>query len=290
MIWNPPAYCWPNGSSSAACFSIDVDATSPYLWQHRDRSPNGLAILEHRQYGMRQGLSRIVKMLDCLGVKGSFFVPGIVAKENPDLLPGLLSRGHEIALHGYYHEIVGETQDQRFSEALEASIDIFKVQTGQKPVGFRSPAWEMTPHMLTELAQHGLWDSSLMGSDTPYNIQGVTEVPVRWDNDDAIFFKFLGAGDTPPRSDREIFQKWQNDAAAQARSNGLFMLTIHDWISGRAVRVEMLEALFKPIVADPSIWIATCGELAEHHRTLKTSLEVTPPLITPINQRDYSNE
>ena len=114
---------------------------------------------------MRQGLSRIVKMLDRLGVKGSFFVPGIVAKENPDLLPGLLSRGHEIALHGYYHEIVGETQDQRFSEALEASIEIFKVQTGQKPVGFRSPAWEMTPHMLTELAQYGLWDSSLMGSD-----------------------------------------------------------------------------------------------------------------------------
>ncbi len=289
MIWNPPPYAWPDSATSAACFSVDVDATSPYLWQYRDGLPTGLAVREHRRYGMRQGLTRMVAMLDRVGIKGSFFVPGVVAEENPDLLPGLLERGHEIALHGYYHEIVAETSDPRFTDALEASIDLFVAQTGQKPAGFRSPAWEMTPHMLAELTRHGLWDSSLMGSDVPYTIAGVTEVPVRWDNDDAIFFKFLGGGDKSPRPDREVFIQWQSDAGAQQRDGGLFMLTVHDWISGRAARVEMLEELFQPLVDDPSVWVTTCGALAAHHQTVRNGLVISPGDVTPVNDRDPSH-
>ena len=290
MIWNPAPYLWPDGKSAAACFSVDVDATSPYLWHYRDGLPNGIAAPEHRQYGMRQGLSRLVAMLDRLGIKGSFFVPGVVAEENPDLLPGLVKRGHEIGLHGYYHEIVADTSDQRFTDALAASIELFIAQTGQKPAGFRSPAWEMTPHMLAQLSSYGLWDSSLMGSDTPYTISDVTEVPVRWDNDDAIFFKFLGAGDKPPRTDHEVFSQWQDEAGAQRRSGGLFMLTVHDWISGRAARVEMLEKLFRPLVDDSRCWIATCGELAAHHLTLPEKLQINLGEVIPINSRNPINE
>ncbi|MEP2640948.1 MULTISPECIES: polysaccharide deacetylase family protein [Roseobacteraceae] len=268
MNWSPLPYAWPDGYRSAACFSVDVDATAPWLWQHRDGLPNTLAAAEHRSYGMRRGLARMVDMLDRVGIKGSFFVPGIVARDNPDLLPGLIARGHEIALHGFLHELAGDITDAQFSDALGASIDVFVAQTGQKPAGFRSPAWEMTPHMLADLRRNGLWDSSLMGEDVPYQIEGVTEVPVRWDNDDAIFFKFLGAGDKSPRPDREVGQQWADDAAAQMGHGGLFMLTVHDWISGRASRVDMLERLFQPLVDTPHVWVATCGQIAAHHQQM----------------------
>ncbi|WP_171132885.1 polysaccharide deacetylase family protein [Ruegeria sp. HKCCA6707] len=284
MNWNPTPYPWPDCYRAAACFTVDVDATSPWLWQHRDKIPSGIAALEHRQYGMRQGLARMVAMLDRLNIPGSFFVPGIVAKDNPDLLPSLIERGHEIGLHGFYHEIVSETSDAQFTDALEASIELFVAQTGTRPAGFRSPAWEMTPHMLSELRRHGLWDSSLMGHDLPYQIDGVTELPVRWDNDDAIFFKFLGAGDRPPRSEAEICARWTNEARAQIRDGGLFMLTVHDWISGRAARVELLSDLFEPLCADETVWVTTCGEIARHHQTVG-GLEVTSQTVTPINER-----
>lgn len=290
MIWDPAPYPWPNGKRAAACFSVDVDATSPWLWQHRGALPETLCALEHRQYGMRAGLSRMVAMIDRLGIKGSFFVPGVVAEQNPELLPGLLERGHEIALHGYYHEIVAETSDARFTEALEASLEIFERQTGQKPAGFRSPAWEQTPHMLAALKRHGLWDSSLMGHDTPYLINGVTEVPVRWDNDDAIFFKFLGAGDKSPRPDREVGAQWADDAAAQLRDGGMFMLTVHDWISGRAGRVDMLERVLRPLVDDDQVWVATCGEIAAHHTTTGHGPQVTLAPIIPVDHRGPRNE
>lgn len=277
MIWDRTPYPWPDGKQAAACFSVDVDATAPWLWQHRDGPPDTLAAVEHRRYGMRAGLSRMVAMLDRLGIAGSFFVPGIVAEENPDLLPGLVARGHEIALHGYYHEIVSETSDQQFTDALGSSIDLFVAQTGTAPEGFRSPAWEMTPHMLAELKRLNLWDSSLMGHDVPYRIAGVTEVPVRWDNDDAIFLKFLGRGDAAPRPDREMSDRWHDEAAAQIRDGGLFMLTVHDWISGRAGRVEMLERLWRPIVENADVWTAPCGQIATHHQSVAAAgLDVSP--------------
>lgn len=289
MIWNRTPYTWPEGKLSAACFSVDVDANAPWLWQHRNALPVALGAREHRQYGMRAGLVRMVRMMDRLGIKGSFFVPGVVAQDNPELLPGLLERGHEIALHGFYHELVAEISDGQFTEALEASIDIFVSQTGQRPKGFRSPAWEMTPHMLNELQRHALWDSSLMGEDVPYRIAGVTQVPVRWDNDDAIFFKFLGAGDKSPRPDAEVERQWAGDAAAQIRDGGLFMLTVHDWISGRAARVDMLERLWRPLVEDDSVWCASCGQIAAHHETLTHSLQVSLDRLLPVEKRHADN-
>lgn len=285
MIWDPRPYRWPDGYTSAAVFTVDVDATAPYLWQHRSGIPRTLAVPEHRQYGMRRGLARMVAMLDRIGVKATFFVPGVVAEENPYLLPGLLERGHEIALHGYYHELVSETSDQEFTDALERSLDLFVAQTGQRPTGFRSPAWEMTPHMLSELTRLGLWDSSLMGEDVPYSIAGVTELPVRWDNDDAIFFKFLGAGDKSPRPDADVVAQWRGDASAQADDGGLFMLTVHDWISGRAARVKMLEDLFAPLVTNPKIWVTTCGALAAHHAENSGTLSVEASTMKPVDER-----
>lgn len=290
MIWDPTPYPWPGGRRSATCFSVDVDATAPWLWEHRGGVPDTLAALEHRRYGMRAGLARMVAMLDRLGISGTFFVPGVVAEENPELLPGLVERGHEVALHGYFHEIVAETSDERFDDALGASIDVFVKQIGTRPAGFRSPAWEMTPHMMAGLKRESLWDSSLMGHDLPYRVAGVTEIPVRWDNDDAIFLKFLGAGDKSPRPDREVGAQWADEAAAQGRDGGLFMLTVHDWISGRAARVEMLERVLRPLVEDPSVWMARCGEIAAHHDTVPTGLEVALEDTVAADRRDVRND
>lgn len=286
MIWEPAPYPWPEGFSSAAAITVDVDAVAPYLWQHRDGMPVTLSALEHRQYGMRRGFARMVGMLDSLRVKGTFFVPGVVAEENPALLPGLLERGHEIALHGYFHELVADTTDAVFSEALERSIAVFKAQTGKTPRGFRSPAWEMTPNMLKELRRHGLWDSSLMGEDVPYTIDGVAELPVRWDNDDAIFFKFLGAGDKSPRPDAEVFDQWNADAEAQQADGGLFMLTVHDWISGRAARVGLLERLLRRIIENETVWLTTCDALASHHQTVGSALSVEAKIPTALSKRE----
>jgi peptidoglycan/xylan/chitin deacetylase (PgdA/CDA1 family) len=260
-------YIWPDGHQSAACFTLDFDAHAPHFWIHRKEMPQLLSHLEQRRFGPRVGIHRILDLLDRFGVKGTFFVPAKVAEDFPGILPHLVDKGHEIGLHGYFHELATELSDAGFTHALGASVELFERQTGQRPKSFRSPAWEMTPHMLAEVKRFGFYDSSLMGYDHPYTIDGVTEVPVQWTLDDAIYFKFLGGGGDmgAPAAPGPLLDGWIDEWEVLHRFGSLFMLTVHDWISGRAQRIAMLERLLGRITAEKSVWWATVSEVASHH-------------------------
>jgi peptidoglycan/xylan/chitin deacetylase (PgdA/CDA1 family) len=278
------AYVWPKGYRGGFCFTVDVDATSPYLWSLKDDPPSRLmGQMEQRLFGPRTGIWRILDLLNRYEIKGTFFVPGTVATSYPDLLPAFVEGGHEIGLHGYFHELVAQTSDAEFTEALEASLEVFKRQVGIVPKGFRSPAWEMTPHMLAEVKRHGLYDSSLMGFDHPYTLDGVTEVPVQWVVDDAVYFKFVGGGGDkwPPAATGPILETWIDEFEALQRFGGLFMLTVHDWISGRAHRIRMLERLLDRVRTDQSCWIATVADLAAYHAASENYSRFAVPIETP---------
>jgi len=279
-----PAYQWPDGVRSAFCFSVDVDEQSPLLWGLREGPPSRmLGHAEQRAFGSRVGIWRLLDMLDRVGIRGSFYVPAVVAERHPILLPQLVERGHEVGLHGYFHELAQQSSDAEFTAALDASLELFLRQTGQQPTGFRSPAWEMTPHMLEQVRQRGLYDSSLAGFDHPYTIADVVEIPVQWLLDDAIYFKFLGGGADhwPPSPTRDVEQLWLDEWEGLHRFGGLCMLTVHDWISGRAHRILMLERLLERVCSEPSCWVATGAELAQHHAGSTNQQRFSVPAQTP---------
>ncbi len=287
-----PAYEWPKGKQSAVLLSVDVDAIAPYLWEHRDGIPDRLARLEIRRFGLRSGLGRLLDLFYRYRVKASFYVPAVVAECDPDLLPALLAAGHEIGLHGYFHELVRDIREDEFSAALDSSLELFERQTGRLPVGFRSPAWEMTPDMLVEIKARRLtYDSSLMGFDHPYDIDGVVEIPVQWALDDAIFYKFEGSGNErwAPVSGNAVLEDWLAEWRALHRFGGLFTLTVHDWISGRGQRIAMLEKLLEAMTAEPGTWIATAAEIAGHHASSVNSgrFSVTSAIPTAIGARRF---
>jgi hypothetical protein len=61
----------------------------------------------------------------------------------------------------------------------------------------------------------------------------------------------------------------------------MMMLTVHDWISGRAGRVRMLEKLLDVVTASPGVWIATVGELAAHHAASANAQRFSVPMRLP---------
>lgn len=290
-----PRYRWPEGYDSAFCFSIDVDEHSPLLWGLREQAPSRLlGHAEQRAFGSRVGIWRLLDLLAKYRVRASFFVPAVVAERHPQLLPRFVEDGHEIGLHGYFHELATQSSDLEFTRALDASIELFRNQTGQSPTGFRSPAWEMTRHMLDEVRQRGLYDSSLAGFDHPYTLGGVVEVPVQWALDDAIFFKFLGGGadQWPPSSTDAVLAMWIDEWEGLHDAGGLFMLTVHDWISGRMHRIRMLSRLLERVTREPGCWIATAGEIASHHAQSANHRAFDVPVDTPmaIGPRRFDQE
>ena len=279
-----PAYVWPEGRSSAFCFTVDVDAHSPLLWGLREQPASKLVgQFEQRLFGPRVGIWRLLDLLARHDIRGSFFVPAVVAETFPELLPAFVERGHEVGLHGFFHEIVAHTSDAEFSAALDASLALFQRQVGLTPKGFRSPAWEMTPHMMAELHARGMYDSSLSGFDNPYTLGGVVEVPVQWAIDDAVYFKFLGGGvdHWPPSASRPVLETWTDEWETLNAEGGLFMLTVHDWISGRAHRIRLLDTLLSTVARTPGAWIATVGEVAAYHAASVNHDRFMVPLSTP---------
>jgi peptidoglycan/xylan/chitin deacetylase (PgdA/CDA1 family) len=278
-----PAYEWPEGKSSAFCFTIDVDAESPYQWSLPEGAPVALGQIEQRLFGPRVGIWRLLDLLDRYGIKATLFVPGLVAKNHPELLPTFVARGHEIGLHGYFHELATEAGPEEFARAMDESLALFKSQAGVVPKGFRSPAWEMTPFMLAEVKRRGLYDSSLMGFDHPYTIDGVTQIPVLWAVDDAVYFRFTGSAQdrAPPSAQNGILDAWLDEWEVLHREGRMMMLTVHDWISGRAGRVRMLEKLLDVVTASPGVWIATVGELAAHHAASANAQRFSVPMRLP---------
>ncbi|GAC1449240.1 MAG: polysaccharide deacetylase family protein [Desulfuromonadaceae bacterium] len=134
---------------------------------------------------VHRNLERILALLDEHRQKGTFFMLGSVAENDPALAPMICSAGHEIASHGYSHRLVSDLTPQQFRDELLLTERILSEQTGQRPFGYRAPQWslsEKTAWSFAILREQGYrYDSSLNplpfvgnfhGSRTPYRLEG----------------------------------------------------------------------------------------------------------------------
>lgn len=262
-------YQWPEGKRCAVAFSIDFDGESPYYWRNRNENSSAIGELEQRAFGPREGIYRILDMLSRLDIRASFFIPGITAEKYPEAVEAIAKAGHEIGLHGYLHERVDLLNSIELEQCIVQGKQAIERIIGPREMGFRSPSWEMTEEMFDMLKKHRIkYDSSLMGYDHPYWIDGMPEIPVQWLLDDAIFFRYLGGGmnGLPPANPSTVMDTWEQEFEGIKRYQGLFLLTVHCWISGRGSRIIALEKLLLKLKQDSEVWWATCEEIAAHHQ------------------------
>ena len=263
-------YQWPKGKRCAFVFSVDVDIEGPMLWRMRGKEVKGFGELEQRRYGERVGLKRLLDLQDEFAIKASYYIPGYEAEIYPWILPTLGEKGHEVGLHGYHHELVNQLSDEENARVVDKAIHVFQRQLGFAPIGYRSPAWELTSALPAQLQERGIfYDSSLMGFDHPYSVNGLTELPVNWLTDDAVYFKFSGGGldNWHPAPPQLVLSSWLEEWEAIYEFGGLFMLTVHPWISGKGQRIRMLRQLLQHVSKKSNVWITTAQEVAQYHQS-----------------------
>jgi peptidoglycan/xylan/chitin deacetylase (PgdA/CDA1 family) len=270
------SYPWPGGARAAVCFTLDFDGESPYLWRNRDRRDDAVGELEQRRYGPRRGMANLLSMMDGLGLRATVFVPGWIAATYPEQVAEVHRRGHELALHGWCHEPPTGLTGDELHATLDRAIRTLEGISGERPVGYRSPSWDMTGGVFPVLRALGIgYDSSLMGDDRPYEVDGVVEVPVDWATDDAPYYRYVGGDPRPPAPTGPVRDAWAAEIAAARRHGTLCMITVHPWLSGRPARVDALEELLAPVVADAELCTPTVRELAAHHRARDGGRTVT---------------
>ncbi|WP_312525367.1 polysaccharide deacetylase [Paracoccus sp. (in: a-proteobacteria)] len=259
---------WPGGARCAVALSFDSDHETNEL---RDGGKS-IGRLSWGQYGNRRGLPRIREVLDRFDARASFFVPGVAAELYPDEQKSLVDDGHEVALHGWIHEVNTQVPPAQERDLMLRAADTLERITGVRPVGMRTPSWDYSANTLAIAEELGLvYDSSLFADDDPYEIMhegratGIVELPVEWIRDDAPYFMMNRFGAqrpyTPPTAVLDIFLREFEGAYAEG---GLFLLTMHPHVTGYRSRVFILEELLRRITEKGDCWVTTHAEIARH--------------------------
>lgn len=106
-----------------------------------------------------------LKILDLLSKYDShatFFVLGWIAERKPQLVKEIHQRGHEIASHGYAHQLVYNQSAEDFREDIKKSKVILEDIIGKGIYGYRAPCFSITNWALEIVKQEGfLYDSSI---------------------------------------------------------------------------------------------------------------------------------
>lgn len=280
-------FSWPSGFRAAACFTFDMDAESSTLWNHPEAA-GYLDVMTHQAYGPRTGVPRILRILDQLGIRCTFFVPGYSAERWPEVARSVRDAGHEIGHHGYLHEhsrsATPEDEERRLVRGLEALDAVL----GVRPIGYRAPMWNMSYTLPALLARHGFrYNSGLMDADHPYRLAvsgepgapTLIELTAHWSHDDGPAYSYIPGftGSGVIQSPSAVLERWTLELEALVEEGGLFILTNHPFVSGRASRAAALGQLIRRAQNLGGVWITTCAEIAAHVETLD---------LTPVIHRE----
>jgi peptidoglycan/xylan/chitin deacetylase (PgdA/CDA1 family) len=249
--------------------SFDVDNETVTI-RYGETSVGALSM---GQFGARVGLGRVLTLLDARKIPASFFIPSVSLALHPEMGPAIQRSGrHEVAVHGWVHEMNATLPDSAERVLLTKAVDELTRATGRRPVGYRAPSWNFSPNTLTILREMGFrYESSLMADERPYELNqrgvptGIVEIPVEWILDDAPLFDPRGERYSPPR---EVAQVWMDEFDRAYAEGTMFVLTMHPHVIGHRSRLVALELLLDHIkaTAGDNVWYATHAEAAEYVR------------------------
>jgi polysaccharide deacetylase family protein (PEP-CTERM system associated) len=107
----------------------------------------------------------LLAIFEQFDVRGTFFVLGWVAERYPQLVRDIAARGHEIACHGFSHQLVYEQSPEVFYEETARSKNLLEQITGSAVLGYRAANYSIVRESLWALdilAELGfVYDSSI---------------------------------------------------------------------------------------------------------------------------------
>jgi polysaccharide deacetylase family protein (PEP-CTERM system associated) len=86
---------------------------------------------------------RVLELFDRAGVRATFFVLGWVADRFPALVRRIAAAGHEVASHGYHHQLLYVLTPQQFREDVRRAKNALEHAAGQAVLGYRAPSFSV---------------------------------------------------------------------------------------------------------------------------------------------------
>jgi peptidoglycan/xylan/chitin deacetylase (PgdA/CDA1 family) len=140
---------WPNGARLAVSVSMQFEAggqpisgaggpiTEAVLPGFPDLGQNSFY-----EYGAREGVPRILDLLDRHSIKMTSFMIGDAVRRHPDVAAEIVRRGHEAGAHGRSWQRQYQLPRPQETEWITDSVAAIEDTTGTRPTGVsRSTYW-----------------------------------------------------------------------------------------------------------------------------------------------------
>jgi polysaccharide deacetylase family protein (PEP-CTERM system associated) len=98
-----------------------------------------------------QNTHRLLDLFDEAGIRATFFVLGWVADRFPALVRRIASAGHEVASHGYNHQLLYSLTPEQLREDVRSAKSALENTIGAPVVGFRAPSYSVITSSLWAL-------------------------------------------------------------------------------------------------------------------------------------------
>ena len=148
----------PKDSSKSILITVDVE---DWFQVENLRPAFPIETWDSRELRLEKSTSLLLDLFDRHDVQATFFVLGWIAERLPHLVSEINSRGHEIASHGYKHELCSGLACTILREDLLRSKNLLEDISGSLVVGYRAPNFSVTRDLIDTLGALGFrYDSS----------------------------------------------------------------------------------------------------------------------------------
>ena len=268
------------------CLTFDFDAMSGFI----ARGMTSATPVSRGEFGADVATPRILELLKKYRIRSSWYIPGHTLETYPDRCKQVYDAGHEIGHHGWTHVPPALLTRQEEEDGLIRANEQIKKLTGRYARGYRSPAWDLSPHSVELLLKHGfIYDSSMMGNDfTPYRVrQGdlinldqaavfgkttrLIEMPVSWTLDDHPHFEFIRTKEWVLQglmNANLVLDDWINDFNYMKKKLdwGVIIYTFHPYVIGRGGRMLILEKLIRKLKDKGVVFTTVEAAAAEYEK------------------------
>ena len=258
---------WPNGARIAVVVTCLMENWSgdkgpPFSVQTTSlkAGTHDRAAMTWGWYGGRNGVWRLLKILNDNAVPATFVANAHSMELAPKAVDCMLKTGHEIAAHSYTQDaLMAYLSPEEERATIEKCIGVFKQLTGAAPKGWLSPV--LAPTAMTEelIAETGfLWYGDYNHIDLPFVVDTKKGPLVALPHSDFADHRVLRGN---PRDWYDVYKDTFDYLYANEPTSYL-NITLHCHFGGRPLMAAQFDRILKYIKAIPEVWLVRHDELA----------------------------
>lgn len=219
------------------------------------------------EYGVREGIPRILDLFDKHGIKATSFMVAQAVDRAPKLAKEIVERGHEAAAHGRQWAPQYKLSEEEERQLIRDCIVSLERATGTRPSGYDCYWMRGSVRTLTLLQELGFTcHNNDLNMDEPW-IQDISgrpfvSVPYTVHLNDIVAYDHVGF--SPMAFEQQLKDEFDQLYEEGARRRRMMVISLHDRLSGRPSRVKSLERFIIYAKGHPGVWFGRKDEIAAH--------------------------